>query len=115
LGLKTGETITVLAKHEHGWWYGQSNPEKQGYFPKNYVRKKTFDEKPASGPTFSEDQIIESEHLDGEIIEAVMKPFSISSLAAFDELVDSGMTVEIISPSREPTPPPVYEGAVMGR
>eukprot|EP01096_Ripella_sp_DP13-Kostka_P002710 TRINITY_DN13678_c0_g1_i1.p1 TRINITY_DN13678_c0_g1~~TRINITY_DN13678_c0_g1_i1.p1 ORF type:complete len:287 (+),score=127.23 TRINITY_DN13678_c0_g1_i1:30-890(+) len=38
LSVKVNEIITVLSKHENGWWLGCNREGKQGYFPGSYVR-----------------------------------------------------------------------------
>jgi hypothetical protein len=87
--------VTVLTKHEHGWWFGQIG-EKQGYFPKNYVKKREPEESSADTPPIDDSP---DSDLDTVIVEAIVRPFGITSLPAFDELVDNGIAVEVISPS----------------
>eukprot|EP01095_Lingulamoeba_sp_RSL-Kostka_P014037 TRINITY_DN59_c1_g1_i1.p1 TRINITY_DN59_c1_g1~~TRINITY_DN59_c1_g1_i1.p1 ORF type:complete len:289 (+),score=109.85 TRINITY_DN59_c1_g1_i1:85-951(+) len=38
LSISVGEEITVLSKHENGWWLGCNSEGVQGYFPGSYVR-----------------------------------------------------------------------------
>ena len=38
LTIKENELITVLSKHENGWWLGCNHAGKQGYFPGSYVK-----------------------------------------------------------------------------
>ena len=37
LTISVNETITVMSKHENGWWLGCNHEGKQGYFPGSYV------------------------------------------------------------------------------
>jgi len=37
LSLIPEETITVISKHENGWWLGYNQHNNQGYFPASYV------------------------------------------------------------------------------
>lgn len=37
LSVQVDEVITVLSKHENGWWLGCNRDGKQGYFPGSYV------------------------------------------------------------------------------
>jgi len=37
LSISVNETITVMSKHENGWWLGCNHEGKQGYFPGSYV------------------------------------------------------------------------------
>lgn len=38
LSISVNEVITVLSKHENGWWLGCNSKGVQGYFPGSYVR-----------------------------------------------------------------------------
>jgi hypothetical protein len=38
LSIEVNEIITVISKHENGWWLGCNREGKQGYFPGSYVR-----------------------------------------------------------------------------
>ena len=38
LSITANEVITVLSKHENGWWLGCNSKGVQGYFPGSYVR-----------------------------------------------------------------------------
>ena len=37
LSIKIGDVLTVVSKHENGWWLGCDQDGKQGYFPGSYV------------------------------------------------------------------------------
>jgi hypothetical protein len=74
-----GETIIVLEKSPSGWWSGISTINgvpKRGFFPMNYLRAKGASSAPVNT---SARKGIE---------------FSISSLDAFDALVERGFAIE---------------------
>lgn len=39
LSISENEIITVMSKHENGWWLGCNHEGKQGYFPGSYVKR----------------------------------------------------------------------------
>lgn len=38
LSIKVNDIVTVISKHENGWWLGCDQDGKQGYFPGSYVK-----------------------------------------------------------------------------
>jgi len=84
LSLVKGETVIVLDKAGDGWWSGITTSQgvpKRGYFPMNYLRSKTGGASTSANPVRKGTD------------------FSISSLDAFDALVEKGFAVEYISRS----------------
>ncbi len=110
LKLIAGETILVIEKNEHGWWNGiiqRENIAHKGYFPKNYVRPKSSpNSAPKPPPRPSADSV---EKLSSDLQETQIEQpyqnnrksikqgpsFSLKTLAAFDELMDFGVAVEL--------------------
>lgn len=75
--------MIVLEKSPTGWWSGISTANgvpKRGYFPMNYLRPKDGRGTASSGPTIRKGT-----------------EFSISSLDAFDSLVERGFAIEYVS------------------
>lgn len=103
----------VHEKGEHGWWLGSSSRNgtlHKGYFPKNYVRPKPeTSSAPAPPPRPSaliqkaEEQALSESMKAVSVSSAKAKrsaqSFSVRSLAAFDDLTELGVAVEVTKPS----------------
>jgi len=91
LSLKAGTTIHVLKKNDHGWWLGINMVTgKKGFFPKTYVRPKnvaeqTEEEKKAN---------IRFSTAKGFNLALHRRQFSLSTIEAFDALVEAGVAIE---------------------
>ena len=85
--MHVGELILVYKKHIHGWWVGKKiNSEAFGYFPNNYVVKKTSAPQPPTRPTTLEALSTLPPSLINQQLRTLRKVYE-----------DSGITVEILA------------------
>jgi len=125
--LRTGDCVKVTERDESGWWFGINlTAGSQGLFPKNYVRVRSAAPAPPPPPPKRPDGLaarlgsqsevslddntcsdaavsgVSAELVDmygGGVSIAESRRFSITSLDGFDELMDSGVCVEVLSSS----------------
>jgi hypothetical protein len=111
LRLYQGDIVTVTEKTEHGWWLGSADRDgtiHKGYFPKNYVRAKTSAPAPPPRPSGLTKKIDDVDAL-ATAVKATRvsgrqaNTFSIRSLAAFDQLIELGVAVEVTNSSNPST------------
>jgi hypothetical protein len=109
LRLYAGETLEVLQKNDHGWWYGMANRGgnlHKGYFPKNYVRAIDVAPnvpKPPPRPSRSMEPVTPPVSEVTKLADDVSTKlnvergpsFSLKSLTAFDDLMERGFAVEV--------------------
>lgn len=107
LSLFSGEVILVKEKHDHGWWFGVIERDgilNKGHFPKNYVKDRVNapprpppPQRPLSvkqgSPADALPARISRLFLNSPAKEGVS--FCLRSLAAYDELTEYGVTLEI--------------------
>lgn len=118
----------MTEQNEHGWWNGiieRDGVTTSGYFPKNYVRVKSTTislpkPPPRPLPKINEDNAgsevptenFEKLNMQYNSRKSVTKQgpsFSLKTLAAFDELMDFGVAVELeLGNSSSPSPTGAY-------
>mmetsp|Transcript_34690 Transcript_34690/g.68897 ORF Transcript_34690/g.68897 Transcript_34690/m.68897 type:complete len:316 (+) Transcript_34690:47-994(+) len=108
LRLFAGETLEVLQKNDHGWWYGvadRSGTVHKGYFPKNYVKPVDIEPAvptPPPRPTKSmpppPTQQAEVSQLSDQVQKVAIArgpSFSLKTCTAFDDLMELGYATEL--------------------
>lgn len=107
LRLFAGETLEVLQKNDHGWWYGVANRSgtlHKGYFPKNYVKPVVIvPDAPKPPPRPARNMEPPAPEPVTKLAEAVATKvvlergpsFSLKTCTAFDDLMELGYAVEV--------------------
>jgi hypothetical protein len=124
LRLFAGETLEVMQKNDHGWWFGVANRSgsvHKGYFPKNYVKPVDVAPavpKPPPRPTKSLEPPAPEHQEVTNLAQSVEKAsiqrgpsFSLKSCAAFDDLMELGYALELDPSSAGISGEPLSRGA----
>lgn len=116
LRLTKGDQIIVLQanQYEHGWWHGKALSGAEGLFPKNYVRKINANLPPAPPPRPLPRLVDEDTKARPLSVRTARRAedhsFVFESLEAFDSLLETGFSIEVVARARDPGAVPVEAG-----
>lgn len=99
--VKDARVVVLRSKqYEHGWWFGRTTEGSEGLFPKNYVRKLNG-EAPPPPPRPTPAVIDDAARARPLSMRSARKAedhsFVFESLEAFDSLLATGFSIEVIT------------------